>query len=330
MDVIKLNRNDNLPVGEKSISKKVQGYYFNSLAENTIRSYANDIVCFGNFCKENGLNYFEDAENFNFKIIHPIPPKIIATYLVYLVEDKKYAVSTVGRRIAGIKKLHVTQKLPSPADDEFVKGVHRGIKRSFGTHKKQAEAIRKADIIRAIEKIDAQTKKGVRDKAIILIGYCGAFRRSELANLKFENITFVKGKGIEVFMDKSKTDQEGRGMTKVISSSSNKDTCPVTALVNWLKVSQIKGGRLFPTVTCVDDILYDKFINGNSINRMIKEYFGKKFSGHSLRVGICVELSENNMEIYKIQRLGGWKTAAMPVRYTKQANEWKTKNDIFQ
>ena len=329
MDIIKSGDAVTHGISQETI-KKAKNYYSNSLAANTIRSYANDIVCFGKFCKKNGLKFFEDSENLNFKITHTIPPEIIATYLVYLIEEKKYAVSTLGRRLAGIQKLHTSQNLPSPVEADIVKGVHRGIKRTFGTRKKQAKAIRKTDIARAITKIDTKTKKGIRDKAIILIGYCGAFRRSELANLQLEDITFVENKGMEVFMGKSKTDQKEKGMTKVISSSSNKDTCPVTALVNWLKVSQIKGGRLFPTVTCVDDILYDKFINGNSINRMIKEYFGKKFSGHSLRVGICVELSENNMEIYKIQRLGGWKTAAMPVRYTKQANEWKTKNDIFQ
>ena len=160
----------------------------------------------------------------------------------------------------------------------------------------------------------AKNKK-IRDKAIILIGFSGGFRRSELVNIEYEDVEFVS-EGVKIFIKRSKTDQSGEGMIKAIPYFDNKSFCPVNALKHWIEYSQIKSGKLFD-------------ISDKSVALIIKKYTSlagldpNKYSGHSLRSGFATSTAESGAEERNIMAMTGHKTTQMVRRYIQEANLFK-------
>jgi len=156
------------------------------------------------------------------------------------------------------------------------------------------------------------TLKATRDKAILLIGFAGAFRRSELSSLNIEDINFVES-GAIINLRRSKTDQQGRGQKKAISYCSNKDTCPIHALQEWIESAGISSGALFVSMDRHNNL--KQRITSQSIALVIKEYAKlvgydiKDFSGHSLRSGFATQASKNGVSDHKIKEHGGWRSS---------------------
>ena len=166
--------------------------------------------------------------------------------------------------------------------------------------------------------LDAQIKdikNKIRDKAIILVGFSGGFRRSELVNIDYDDLEFVS-EGVKIFIKRSKTDQSGEGMIKAIPYFDNKTFCPVLALKNWIEHSEIKSGRLFD-------------ISDKSISLIIKKYASlagldpNKYGGHSLRSGFATSAAESGAEERNIMAMTGHKTTQMVRRYIQEANLFK-------
>ena len=192
-----------------------------------------------------------------------------------------------------------------------------GIKRVKGSYQKAKKPILINDlksIINVIDK-DKNEKNKVKNRALILVGFAGGFRRSELVAIHYEDVDFVP-EGVKIFVKRSKTDQSGEGMTKGIPYFSNSDYCPVISLKNWLEKSEIKFGKIFD-------------MSDKSVALTIKKYTAivgldsNKYSGHSLRSGFATSAAELGAEERSIMAMTGHKTSQMVRRYIQEANLFK-------
>ncbi len=193
-----------------------------------------------------------------------------------------------------------------------------GIKRVKGSNQKAKKPILINDlklIINVIGETKQVNKRKIRDKAIILVGFSGGFRRSELVNIEYEDIEFVN-EGVKIIIKRSKTDQSGEGMTKAIPYFANKSFCPVISLKNWIDNSETKSGKIFD-------------ISDKSVALIIKKYASlsgldpNKYGGHSLRSGFATSTAESGAEERNIMAMTGHKTTQMVRRYIQEANLFK-------
>ena len=276
----------------------------NSKAPNTLRAYNADFKDFSAFCAKNGLSSM------------PTVPKILSLYLTHLSATAKF--STLKRRIASISVIHKMKGHYLDTKHPIIMENLLGIKRVKGSNQKAKKPILINDlrlIINAIDQANQTEKKKIRDKAIILIGFSGGFRRSELVNLIYDDVEFVN-EGIKIFIKRSKTDQSGEGMTKAIPYFDNQSFCPVISLKNWMNISEIKSGKIFD-------------ISDKSIALIIKKYASlsgldpNKYSGHSLRSGFATSTAESGAEERNIMAMTGHKTTQMVRRYIQEANLFK-------
>ena len=193
-----------------------------------------------------------------------------------------------------------------------------GIKRTNGSNQKGKKPILISDLKRLINVIHQSSEKDSRkkrDKAIILIGFSGGFRRSELVSIDYDDVEFVV-EGVKIFVKRSKTDQSGEGMTKGIPYFENKDFCPVIALKNWIELSQIKKDKIFQ-------------ISDKGVALIVKKYATlagldeQRYAGHSLRSGFATSTAESGAEERNIMAMTGHKSTEMVRRYIKEANLFK-------
>ena len=274
-----------------------------SKALNTLRAYKADYKDFAGFCIKHGFKSM------------PTEPKILSLYLTHLSQTSKF--STLKRRLASISAIHRLSGHYIDTKHPMITENLMGIKRVKGSYQKAKKPILISDlklIINVIEK-DKNEKRKAKNKALILVGFSGGFRRSELVNIMYEDIDFVT-EGVKIFIKRSKTDQSGEGMTKGIPYFSNSDYCPVASLKNWLEKSKIKSGKIFD-------------ISDKSVALIIKKYTSlagldsKKYSGHSLRSGFATSTAELGAEERSIMAMTGHKTTQMVRRYIKEANLFK-------
>ena len=292
----------------------------NSKAANTLRAYKADFKDFSLFCAKNGLSSM------------PTEPKILSLYLTHLSATSKF--STLKRRIASISVVHKLKGHYLDTKHPLIMENLHGIKRVKGANQKSKKPILINELKLIINVIDqylsnnelgpvdciiAESSKNIRnkirDKAIILVGFSGGFRRSELVNIDYEDIEFVT-EGVKIFIKRSKTDQSGEGMIKAIPYFDNKSFCPVLALKYWIDNSEIKSGKLFD-------------ISDKSIALIIKKYASlagldpNKYGGHSLRSGFATSAAESGAEERNIMAMTGHKTTQMVRRYIQEANLFK-------
>ena len=276
----------------------------NSKAANTLRAYQADFRDFSAFCVKNGLNSM------------PTEPKILSLYLTHLASTSKF--STLKRRIASISVFHKMKGHYLDTKHPIIMENLHGIKRVRGTNQKAKKPILINDlknIINAIDQIKQPDKKKIRDKAILLLGFSGGFRRSELVNIYYDDLEFVN-EGVKIFIKRSKTDQSGEGMIKAIPYFDNKLFCPVTNLKKWIDYLETKSGKIFN-------------ISDKSVSIIIKKYASlsgldpNKYGGHSLRSGFATSAAESGAEERNIMAMTGHKTTQMVRRYIQEANLFK-------
>ena len=276
----------------------------NSKSANTLRAYQSDYNDFSLFCSKNGFQAM------------PTQPKILALYLTHLSSYSKY--STLKRRLASINILHKTKGHYIDTKHPIIMENLMGIKRTNGSNQKGKKPLLINDLKLLIEAIHQSKEKHfrkTRDKALVLIGFSGGFRRSELVDVEYEDIEFVT-EGVKIFVKKSKTDQSGEGMTKAIPYFDNENFCPVKALKNWIEVSDLKNGKIFN-------------ISDKSVALIIKKYANyagldaHRYAGHSLRSGFATSTAESGAEERNIMAMTGHKSTEMVRRYIKEANLFK-------
>ena len=274
-----------------------------SKALNTLRAYKSDYKDFASFCIKNGFKPM------------PSEPKIISLYLTYLSKSSKF--STLKRRLASLSVIHKLSGHYIDIKHPMITENLMGIKRIKGSYQKAKKPILIKDlklIINVIDK-DKNEKNRFKNRALILIGFAGGFRRSELVAILYEDVDFVS-EGVKIFVKRSKTDQSGEGMTKGIPYFSNPDYCPVISLKNWIEKSEIKSGKIFD-------------MSDKSVALTVKKYTAiagldsDKYSGHSLRSGFATSTAELGAEERSIMAMTGHKTTQMVRRYIQEANLFK-------
>ena len=199
----------------------------NSKAQNTLRAYQADFKDFSSFCVKNGFNPL------------PTEPKIIALYLTHLSSFSKF--STLKRRIASIKVVHRLKGHYIDTKHPIITENIMGIKRKLGVKQTSKKPILINDLKKITNVINQEKNelKKYQNKALILIGFAGGFRRSELVSIEYEDVDFV-AEGVKINVTKSKTDQTGIGLTKAIPYFENKTYCPVISLKKWIEYSRYK------------------------------------------------------------------------------------------
>ena len=272
----------------------------NSKSNNTLKAYQSDFRDFSAFCIKNGLSSM------------PTQPKIIAIYITHLSKTSKF--STLKRRIASISVIHKLKGHYLDTKHPIIMENLHGIKRTLGSRQKAKKPILINDLKLIIKAID---KEKIRDKALILIGFAGGFRRSALVNINYNDVEFVP-EGVKILIKRSKTDQSGEGIIKAIPYFDNLEFCPVIALKNFISVKfeNLNDGKIFD--------LSDK-----SVALIIKRYAEKagldstKYAGHSLRSGFATTAAEFGAEERNIMAMTGHKTTQMVRRYIHEANLFK-------
>ena len=274
-----------------------------SKANNTLRAYKADFKDFALFCQNNGLNSM------------PSEPKIITIYLTHLSKSSKF--STLKRRLASISVVHKLNGHYLDTKHPIITENLLGIKRVKGTYQKAKKPILINDlklIINAILK-DKNQKNRLKNKALLLIGFAGGFRRSELVAIDMEDIEFVN-EGVKIFVKRSKTDQSGEGMTKGIPYFPNLDYCPVLSLKEWIEDSNIKSGKVFDMSDKNVALTIKKYAELAGLDK-------NKYAGHSLRSGFATSTAELGAEERSIMAMTGHKTTQMVRRYIKDASLFK-------
>jgi len=272
----------------------------NSKANNTLRAYQSDFRDFTAFCSKNGFSSM------------PTQPKILALYITHLSKSSKF--STLKRRIASISVIHKLKGHYLDTKHPIIMENLHGIKRTLGSRQKAKKPILINDLKLIINVID---KEKIRDKALILIGFAGGFRRSELVNIYYEDVEFVS-EGVKVLIKRSKTDQSGEGAIKAIPYFDNQEFCPVLALKNYInkKFTDNFERRIFE-------------ISDKSVALIIKRYADKagldssRYAGHSLRSGFATSAAEFGAQERNIMAMTGHKTTQMVRRYIQEANLFK-------
>ena len=287
-----------------------------SKANNTLRAYKSDFKDFGTFCAKHGLNSL------------PSDPKIVSIYLTHLSKNSK--ISTIRRRLVSISMVHKLKGHYLDTKHPIITENLLGIKRVKGSVQKGKKPIlinHLKSIINVIDEQNVQEIKKLRDRSIILIGFGGGFRRTELISIDHEDLEFVP-EGLKINIKRSKTDQFGEGMTKGLPYFSNEIYCPVISLKRWLEISKIKSGPIFRRFS-KGSLLTDKRLTDQSVVLLMKEYLNlagienKNFSGHSLRAGFATVAAESGADERSIMAMTGHKTTQMVRRYIREANIFK-------
>ena len=300
--VIGKNMSD-LVTDVKSLELETLKNLKSSKALNTLRAYKADYKDFALFCVKHGFKSM------------PSEPKVVSLYLTHLSQNSKF--STLKRRLASISVIHKLSGHYIDTKHPMITENLMGIKRVKGSYQKAKKPILINElklIVSVIDK-DENEKRRKKNKALILVGFAGGFRRSELVAIDYEDVDFVT-EGVKIFVKRSKTDQSGEGMTKGIPYFSNSDCCPVISLKNWIEESEIKSGKIFN-------------ISDKSVALTIKKYAAiagldsNKYSGHSLRSGFATSTAELGAEERSIMAMTGHKTTQMVRRYIKEANLFK-------
>jgi len=276
----------------------------NSKSANTLRAYQSDYNDFSLFCSKNGFQAM------------PTQPKVLALYITHLSSYSKY--STLKRRLATISIIHKIKGHYIDTKHPIIMENLMGIKRANGSKQKGKKPLLINDLkslIKSIDQSNEKYKRKIRDKALILIGFSGGFRRSELVDIEFEDIEFVS-EGVKIFLKRSKTDQSGEGMTKAIPYFDNQKFCPVNALKNWIEIFDLKKGKIFDISDKNVALIIKKYANYAGLD-------SHRYAGHSLRSGFATSAAESGAEERNIMAMTGHKSTEMVRRYIKEANLFK-------
>jgi integrase len=248
----------------------------------------------------------------------PSTSEQVATYLAEMATT--LANATLQRRMISIHKAHTEAGYESPVRTPKVKQVLAGIRRTFGTRQRQAKPILRDDLLEMLVMVDQQRPvRAARDKALLLIGFAGAFRRSELVAIRCEDITEYPN-GIEVLIHRSKTDQEGVGRTVFIPHASGA-RCPVAALKDYRGITGIDSGWVFRAVR--QEHVSESPLTPQSVALILKAAAKRVgvnpegISGHGLRAGYCTQAAIMGLPPWQIRAQTGHKSDLVLARYIR-------------
>lgn len=293
-----------------SLVEAARGFAAQSRATNTIRAYRSAFGRFVSWATAQGLTAM------------PATGDTVALYISHLASEGR-SVPTLEQALAAIAQAHKAIGHPSPRSATVVQTVMSGIRRSLGVAATGKSPVLPADLRRMLAKLPSADLRGLRDRAMLLLGFAGALRRSELVGLDAADVREVED-GLEVTIRRSKTDQEAAGRKLGIPYGSVREVCPVRALREWRESAGVSSGPLFREITR-QGLLRDTRASDRSVARLVKRAAQAaglnpgEFSGHSLRAGFATAAAKAGKSERAIQRQTGHRSAGMLRRYIREA-----------
>jgi len=293
----------------RPVAEAARDYAAHAKAENTLRAYRGDWRDFEGWTTAHGLEAL------------PATPETVALYAAALASRAK--VATIRRRLATISGAHRAAGLESPTSSPAVSAVLAGIRRDKGDAQTRKAPVVTGTLRRMAEALPAGLV-GIRDRALLLVGFAGAFRRSELVGLRLEDVEFPL-EGLVLTLRRSKTDQEGKGERVAIPHGANPETCPVRALSAWIEAAGISEGPLFRSVTRHGRISPEA-LSPEAVAIVVKRSASRvgldpaTFSGHSLRAGFATAAAQAEVPEWRIARQTRHRSLVILGRYIREAN----------
>lgn len=301
-----------VPEGRAALSRSlvelVNAYAKEAKSKRTRAAYAYQWKSFIAWCEENE------------RMPLPAAPETVAAYLADRAGEWKPA--SISQALAAISQAHKLAGHESPRSSSLVLETFKGIRNAHGVAPKQKTALL-ADQVRAIAKALPETTVGLRDRALLLVGFAGGFRRSELVAIDYTHLTFTAD-GLVVLLSRSKTDQEGEGREVPVPYGRSAATCPVRATKAWLKHAGINEGPVFRAVRR-DGSVREQQLSGAAVAAILKRRVRDagldpaKFSGHSLRAGFVTSAARAGASASSIMASTGHTTLTMVSRYIRKA-----------
>jgi integrase len=293
----------------EELIQKAKTFVAAAKAPATLKAYRNDWRDFESWCRDHQLPSL------------PSTPETVALYIADRAST--LASGTITRRLTSITKAHqAAGYTDSPATTRhFVVGeTLKGIRRTIGTAQHGKDPLLSADI-RRIVAARREDLLGLRDSALVLVGFAGGFRRSELAGIHISDLKFSSD-GVVITVRKSKTDQDGAGREVGLPFGNSQDTCPVRSLRQWLAASGISDGPVFRSVGRYGHVSR-RGLHKDSIGKLLKRAAMRaglqvdELSGHSLLAGCVTQAAMNGVREFIIMRQTGHKTVATLRRYIR-------------
>lgn len=297
--------------GLRRIAQSAQKYAEASLAPASKRAYASDWRTYENWCKKQKLASFG-------------PPPQIAMYLAHLADSGKRT-STIERALTSICKAYDLADLDNPRFDKSVRFVRRGIRRMLGVAPDRVDALLPAQLLQMSEALphgEAWELRSARNRALLLLGFAGAFRRSEVVALDMSDVQQVD-EGLRVTLRRSKDDQEGKGRMLGIPYGGTLGTCPVRAVKAWIEIAQIDSGPIFRSISRNGKAVRDRALTDRQVANIVKRAaklagLSGRHAGHSLRSGLVTSAVIAGKSLPGIKAHTGHTTLDMLMRYVRE------------
>jgi len=256
----------------------------------------------------------------------PATPETIEAYLNHCA--KIFNPRTLRRRLIAIRQWHKLRELQDPTSHPGVMKTMRGIERIHGKPKRKAAAMLLQDLDQVLAYLDQEsTLLTIRDKALLLVGYFGAFRRSELVNFEWEDIQFVR-EGMVLQLDRSKSDQIGAGRSCAIPFGDDL-RCPVRALLDWREASNVWSGKIFRRIRKGGRIQEQAitacgwYLRLKALVKSANVPNATKMSTHSLRRGSTTEAAQRGASIAALKRHGRWRSTRTVLEYIDEGRQFQ-------
>lgn len=288
---------------------RAQEFARGARADNTLRAYQSDWRDFQKWCEQRSF------------AACPASPQTVALYLTAL--SRTHKVSTLTRRISAISQAHQTAGFSSPTEESPVRLVMAGIRRSLGTAAEAKRPVLVPELL-AMVNIIPNNLIGLRDRALLLVGFSGAFRRSELVSLHCEDLAETAD-GLVITIRRSKTDQDAVGRKIAIPRGREESTCPLRALSFWLAAAGIESGPVFLRVNRHGQIIQER-LSAEAVAIVVKRWAAKigypegEFAAHSLRSGLATAAAIAGKSERAIMNQTGHRSTSTVRRYIRDGN----------
>ena len=295
------------------------------IPKNTIISYGKDWLDFQKYCE------YLEVEKL------PASYDTISKYLFDLQLNKKLKLNTIKRRLSTIAIMHRRANYEFNRKNEELEKCIKLLKRNEKRKPQKAPPLLLDDLKKIVDRInkdiylDKSKLINYRDKALILIAWFGAFRRSEVAEIEFNNISINENEGLEIYLEKSKTDQDGNKIPRPLNKSPDPKSnyCPMKNYKEWIAISNISEGKVFRQIDKSNTINYDK-LSDKSVSEILKDRGRKanlninKLSGHSFRSGFVTTLFKSGATESEIMDITQHSSAEMVREYKREAKLFDT------
>ncbi len=327
LDILQNTPND-LTTLDADTQTKIVNTAAASKADNTLRAYRSDLKQVCKYLADIGHADMVKQNNGAWQLARPMSAQLVAAYLIKRSEHGT-ALTTLQRHVASISKYHqvlanTNTAIVNPCHTQLVRDVVAGLRKQNDRQAKRAKPITPGQVAAIVESLDLKTLRGVRDRAVILLGWCGAMRRSEIANLTWAQLKFV-AEGLQITVMQGKTDTTGQGQAIGLPYQNNAELCPVAAMVAWAHAcNQTKqtNTKVFVQISQHGQNTQQP-LSGQAIGNIVSACASRVglhgYTGHSLRSGLATAAILAGTPEYQVMNTTRHKSQAVFRNYVRHA-----------